>query len=268
MDAKHAIRCGCLTALAAIQVGCGRQGEATAPPTLDKLVESIGMCMRRVAPGTFSMGSPESEAGRYGDETQHTVTLTKEYWLGRYEVTQAEWEAVMGGTPSNFKGKALPVENVSWNDAMEFCKKVTETEKQAGRLPDGYAYALPTEAQWEYACRAGSTGAYAGDLDVMAWYSGNSENSSHAVGGRQANAWGFHDMHGNVGEWCRDWYEEYPGGAATDPEGAAQGSDRVLRGGSWFDGATVFRSADRYGDGPGRRGDYLGFRLCLAPVRQ
>ncbi len=155
------------------------------------------------------------------------------------------------------------MEQVSWSDAMEFCAKVTERERNAGRLTGGYAYTLPTEAQWEYACRAGSTEAYAGDLDAMAWYDGNSGNKTHPVGAKQANAWGFHDMHGNVWEWCSDWYGDYElsidDPSITDPTGPSRGSNRVRRGGSWDRIASYCRSAVRYW--------YLGFRLCLAPVR-
>ena len=130
----------------------------------------------------FMMGSPVTEQDRSDNETQHTVILTKGFWLGKTVVTQAQWEAVMGTNPSNFKGGDLSVENVSWNDAMTFCQKLTGREKAAGRLPEGYEYTLPTEAQWEYACRAGTTGAYAGELDAMAWYSNNSGGTTHPVG--------------------------------------------------------------------------------------
>jgi formylglycine-generating enzyme required for sulfatase activity len=232
-----------------------------------KLVPLAGMI--HVEPGMFTMGSPDTESQRERDEVQHAVTITKEYWLGKYEVTQGEWETVMGSNPSNFKGNnRLPVENVSWNDAMAFCQKVTERERNAGRLTEGYVYKLPTEAQWEYACRAGSTAAYAGDLGAMAWYSSNSGNETHPVGAKQANAWGFHDMHGNVWEWCSDWYDDYPAGSATDPTGPLRGWHRVLRGGSWLGSSWDCRSARRFPDGPGYRNySTVGFRLCLAPVR-
>ena len=169
----------------------------------------------------------------------------------------------MGSNPSHFKGGQLPVENVSWGDAMEFCRKLTERERQAGRLPTGTIYTLPTEAQWEYACRAGTTGDYAGKVDAMAWYAKNSGAATHAVGTKQANAWGLHDMHGNVWEWCEDWYaDKLPGGSVSDFKGAASGSLRVNRGGSWWNDAANCRSAFRIRFSPGNRYDDLGFRLC------
>ena len=232
------------------------------------IVESLCSQMILVAPGTFTMGSPASEEGRYTNETQHSVTLSKEFWLGRTEVTQGEWETRMRNNPSTVgNSKWLPVENVSWNDAMAFCQKVTDEERKAGRLPEGYEYTLPTEAQWEYACRAGSMGSYASDLDEMAWYGKNSEHETHAAGQKQMNAWGFYDMHGNVWEWCKDWYGDYPNGNVVDPAGAPEGSDRVSRGGSWDFVASNCRSAIRCRSGPDDRYRNTGFRLCLAPVR-
>ena len=189
------------------------------------------------------------------------------FWLGKTEVTQGQWEALMGNNPSNFKnaGRDAPVEQVSWDDAMQFCRKLTERERAAARLPEGYEYTLPTEAQWEYACRAGTTGDYAGNLDGMAWYNQNSGNTTHPVAQKQANGWGLYDMHGNVWEWCRDWYGNFPGGNVTDPTGPPSGSFRVYRGGGWGGGAANCRSADRFRRGPGVRVDDLGFRLALAP---
>jgi len=189
--------------------------------------------------GSFMMGSPESEADRNWDETQHRVTLTKGFWMGKTEVTQRQWMAVMGSNPSTFKGTDLPVEGVSWEDCQEFCKKLNE--KLAGGR-----YRLPTEAEWEYACRAGTTGPYAGKLDDVGWSSGISEGRTHEVGQKRANAWGLYDMHGNVREWCQDWYDRYPGGNVIDPAGAMSGSYRVLRGGSWYFNAYGCRSAYRY----------------------
>ena len=232
-------------------------------------VPDLNLEMVYIRPGTFTMGSPVTEQGRNDDEIQHTVILTEGFWLGKTVVTQAQWEAVMGGNPSKFKnaGRDAPVEQVSWDDAMQFCRKLTERERQAGHLPEGHEYTLPTEAQWEYACRAGTTGPFAGngDLDSMGWYNQNSGNTTHPVAQKQPNAWGLYDMHGNVWEWCRDWYGHYPGGSVTDPTGPSSGSDRVLRGGSWYSGAAYCRSADRYWFSPGDRYIILGFRLALAP---
>ena len=193
------------------------------------------------------------------------MTLTQGYWLGKTEVTQAQWEALMGSNPSNFKGADRPVEQVSWSDAKEFCAKLTERERTAGRLPEGYEYTLPTEAEWEYACRAGSIGDFAGELDKMGWFLSNSENQAHPVAQKQANAWGFYDMHGNVGEWCLDWYGAYPVAASQDPTGSAFGSYRVFRGGSWHDDAQSYRSARRNFGSPDKINAYVGFRVALAP---
>ena len=218
------------------------------------------MEMIYVAPGSFTMGSPESEEGHDDRETQHCVTLTEGFWLGKYEVTQAQWKSVMGSNPSHFTGDNLPVENVSWNDCQEFIRKVNaEAERQFG----GEAR-LPTEAEWEYACRAGSTGAFAGtgDLGSMGWYDGNSGSKTHPVGQKRPNAWGFYDMHGNVWEWCSDRAGAYPGGSVTDPAGAASGGSRVLRGGGWDNFARDCRSASRAGVNPGSRDGDSGFRLA------
>ena len=226
-------------------------------------VEGVGVTLVPIAGGTFSMGSM---SGGSDEQPVTTVTL-RPFWLAKTEVTQAQWEAVMGSTSSNFRGGQLPVENVSWDDAMEFCRKLTERERQAGRLPSGTIYTLPTEAQWEYACRAGTTGDYAGEVDAMAWYAKNSGAATHEVGTKQANAWGLHDMHGNVWEWCADWYaDKLPGGSVSDFKGAASGSVRVARGGSWRSDAANCRSADRDWISPGYRNDYLGFRLALSSV--
>ena len=234
-------------------------------------VPDLNLEMAYIRPGTFTMGSPDSEEGRYNDESPQTrVSLTKGYWLGKTEVTQGQYEALMGSNPSNFKnaGRDAPVEQVSWEDAMQFCRKLTERERQAGRLPEGYEYTLPTEAQWEYAGRAGTTSPFAGsaNLDSMGWYTSNSGNTTHPVAQKQANAWGLYDMHGNVWEWCRDWSGGYPGGSVTDPMGPSSGSGRVGRGGCWDDDAGGCRSASRVGYVPGGRYYFLGFRLALGSV--
>jgi formylglycine-generating enzyme required for sulfatase activity len=193
-----------------------------------EITNSIGMKLVLIPKGTFMMGSPETEKGRQENETQHEVTISKDYYLGVYEVTQAQYEKVMGKNPSSFpvakvgnENADLPVENVSWDDAVEFCKKLSDLpeEKKAGR-----EYRLPTEAEWEYACRAGSKTAYAFDdeeglLPEYGWFSRNSSRRTHTVGLLEPNAWGLYDMHGNVWEWCSDRYGDYPKGAVSDPSG-------------------------------------------------
>jgi len=192
-------------------------------------------------PGAFLMGY---------DGSQHQVTLTKGFWMSKTEVTQAQWKSVMENNPSYFKGDDLPVESVSWDDCQKFCQKT--------------GLQLPTEAQWEYACRAGSTGKYAGtgNLDEMGWYSGNSGQKTHPVGTKQPNAWGLYDMHGNVWEWCADWYGDYPSGAVTDPEGSSSGSARVERGGCWYSTAGDCSSSNRNFNFPSfANSSSHGFRL-------
>ena len=219
------------------------------------------MEMVYVAPGSFTMGSP---VGQDDDQTPHRVTLTKGYWLGKYEVTQRQWRSVMGDNPSRFDGDDHPVGNVSWDDCQKFIGKVSA----AARQQLGGEARLPTEAEWEYACRAGTTGPYGGTglLDDMGWYWSNneSERKTHPVGAKAPNAWGFYDMHGNVWEWCQDWYDAYPSGSATDPKGPASGGSRVLRGGGWVNDARYCRSAYRYWYSPAYRKWCYGFRLCCS----
>jgi len=211
-----------------------------------------GMIFILVEPGEFTMG----EATGDRDETPHVVSLTEPYWLSETQVTQEVWEKIMGSNPSYFKGEQLPVESISWNDCQDFLAKL------------GTNYRLPSEAQWEYACRAGTTTKYyAGELeqclDSIAWYYKNTGWGTHKVGLKQPNAWGFYDMHGNVWEWCRDWYGRnyYTNSPATNPTGPASGSDRVLRGGSWLSSALGLRFAFRLYIGPTLRGNSLGFRV-------
>ena len=234
-------------------------------------VPDLNLTMIWVKPGTFMMGSPESEAGRSSNETQHQVTLTKGFYLGKYEVTQAQWEKVKGSNPSHFKGADRPVEKVPWNDAVDFCKKLTEMEKKAGRVPEGMSYQLPTEAQWEYACRAGTTTAYSWGNDINSsranynWVNGGNDGNdfkqTRDVGQYAANPWGFFDMQGNVWEWVSDWKANYLTNAQTDPEGPASGSYRVERGGSWISGGTNLRSAKRISTTPSNRFPTIGFRV-------
>ena len=264
-----------------MMVGCGEEAQKeavqerakdnnAAPLGENFTVPDLNLTMLWVKPGTFMMGSPTNEAGRQGDETQHQVTLTNGFYLGKYEVTQAQWERVMGSDPSKFKGADRPVEQVSWNDVTSFCRKLTEMERRAGRLPSGMAYQLPTEAQWEYVCRAGTRSAYSFGENLTSRQANISggPGETTSVGNYPANAWGFHDMHGNVYEWCADWYGDYPSGAVRDPVGPADGSARVERGGSWNYAANLARCAIRFSYGPANGSNALGFRLSLRPARQ
>ena len=276
-----------------------------------------------IPPGTFTRGSPVDEPGRKPDESpQARVTLTRGFWLGKTFVTIGQWKSVMGldvrgelqkainddtpyelgdqqqklrdfmhwsraADPALYLGNEdddLPMYFVSWNEAMEFARKLTGRERAAGRLPAGYEYSLPTEAQWEYACRAGSTGAtYAGPnnpavLDQIAWYDQNSaagysgrrlgptRSGPRAVAQKQPNAWGLYDMQGNIWQWCRDWYGPYPRGDVTDPIGPESGTARVNRGGSFGSGAHALRSAARAANPPPEASAYRGFRVALSPA--
>ena len=262
--------------LGLLMVGCGEEAKKEAvqeeapkeapfaiKPGENFTVPDLNLTMIWVEPGTFMMGSPVSEAGRIQNEIQHQVTLTKGFYLGKYEVTQAQWSRVMGNTPSFFKGADKPVEQVSWNDAVEFCKKLTEMEKEAGRIPQGMSYKLPTEAQWEYACRAGTSTMYWWGDSISSSNAnyGNSVRETSPVGKYPANPWGFYDMHGNVWEWSADWYDDYPSGSVTNPIGPASGSYRVHRGGSWHNGGANLRSAERTIITPSDRSNNLGFRV-------
>lgn len=232
------------------------------PATKEINLNGVKLELVLIPAGKFIMGSPESEAERGAKEKQHEVTITNPYYIGKYEVTQAQWEAVMGKNPSGYKAKDKPVETVSWNDIQEFMKQA------------GNGLRLPTEAQWEYACRAGTkTAFYTGDrvedLARAGWYGsnstpvGNSGKESNAVGQKAANAFGIYDMHGNVLEWCADWYGAYPEEAANDPKGPAEGTNRVVRGGSWVEGPKSCRAACRGQFPPTWRVTNFGFRVVV-----
>ena len=227
-----------------------------------EVANSIEMKFRLIPAGEFMMGSPESDDDAASvSRPQHKVRITKPFYLGVYEVTQAEYEKVMGENPSKFKGATNPVERVSWDDAVEFCKRLSTKE--------GKTYRLPTEAEWEYACRAGTTTEYTfGDdpasLVEYAWDEGNSDGKTHAVGEKKPNAWGLYDMHGNVCEWCADWYapDYYAVSPTDDPPGPQTASHRVGRGGSWYDTAGNCVSSLRFGFVPSPRSANLGFRVA------
>jgi len=232
----------------------------------------LGQTFKLIPAGTFTMGSPSNELGRFSNEgPQHQVTLTQSFYMQTTEVTQAQWEAVMRSNPSYFTGcSTCPVEQVSWNDVQSYIT-------QMNLRPGEGTYSLPTEAQWEYSARAGSTTAfynggitetdcgYDPNLDAIGWYCYNSGNETHPVAQKTPNTWGLYDMSGNVWEWCQDWYGSYPSSSVTDPTGPSSGSDRVLRSGNWYFGARDCRSAFRYYDAPADRSYYGGFRLLRQP---
>jgi formylglycine-generating enzyme required for sulfatase activity len=229
--------------------------------------KGVTLAMAGIPAGTFSMGTDPTASRYQRDEGPVTIVhITRPFWLGRTELTQAQWEAMDMPNNSYHRGANRPVTNATWEQAMEFCRRLNKRERMAGRLPDGYVYTLPTEAQWEYACRAGANGDYAGELDELGWYSGNSEGETHPVAQKRPNAWGLYDMHGNVLEWCRDWYGSYAGGQRDDPKGVSEGSVRVIRGGSWGYGAVFCRSAYRVRLRPDSRWVILGLRVALTPA--
>ena len=248
----------------------------------------------RIAPGVFTMGSPAGELGRGADEVQHQVTITRAFLMKTTEVTQAEWQAVMGNNPSYFAGEPgrgaacganCPVEQVSWNDAVEYVNRLSDAAGLARCYGANRAFAglgclgyrLPTEAEWEYAARAGTQTAYHTgvntqtncnndpnpndpNMDLAGWYCGNAAGTTHPVGQKQVNAWGLYDMHGNVWEWVQDWSAAYPAGAAVDPVGPAAGVSRVIRGGSFDNNAQYARAAFRFNFSPGFGSPNFGFR--------
>lgn len=212
--------------------------------------------MLPLSSGTVTMGRPSGPP-------LSQVKISRPFWLGKTEVTQAQYERVMDVNPSKFKGSDLPVEDITWDDATEFCRKLTAQAKAGDWLPKGFEFTLPTEAQWEYASRAGTIGDVVGELDAVAWYVDNSGKKTHPVGQKAANAWGFYDMQGNVWEWCLDWYGDYPRGQVTDYAGAASGPERVLRGGGWYSTASRWPLDLRLNRVPGFHTFALGFRLAL-----
>ncbi|MFM2152817.1 MAG: hypothetical protein RL199_1252 [Pseudomonadota bacterium] len=236
--------------------GSGGGSTGTAGELTTKYFQGVAVEFSYIPAGNFMMGSPESDpdAGIH-EKTQHKVTLTKPFLLARTEVTQHLWTAVMDNNPSYYTGdNKRPVEMVSWNDAQLFVAALNTAEGVTEM------YRLPTEAEWEYAARAGSTSPRYGTLDIIAWYNSNSGNETHAVKGKAANAWGLYDMLGNVWEWTGDWYGDYALTAVTDPKGPASGSVRVCRGGSWVSDASNSRAAYRASSGPGGTNGSLGFR--------
>jgi formylglycine-generating enzyme required for sulfatase activity len=224
--------------------------------------------LRWIEPGSFLMGSPEYEAERDDDETRHPVTLSEGFWLGETTVTQALWEAAMGENPSEFKGAERPVEQVSWEDAQRFFQTLNSERDDIGLR-------LPSEAEWEYACRAGTIGPfwfgdnitsgqvnYDGNYPYAGGKAGEYREQTVEVKALPCNDWGLFQMHGNVWEWCQDWFDDYPQGPVIDPQGPYAGEERLLRGGSWINSGSFCRSANRVGYTPVNRANVTGFRLA------
>ncbi len=231
--------------------------------------KGVRLAFRWIPPGAFMMGSPKDEPERFSDEgPQHRVTISEGFWLAETPVTQALWQVVMGENPSRFKGEKRPVESVSWEDAQRLIEALNQLKPELDLC-------LPTEAQWEYACRAGTTTPfhfgenitpeqvnYDGSEPYNNGAKGEYRHETVAVKALPANAWGLYQMHGNVWEWCQDWFGGYPAEPVSDPEGPATGTARVLRGGAWDVLGQYCRAAVRYFWGPGKRGSDIGFRLA------
>ena len=330
-----------IAAAALLLGGCLSKAAAerrTDPYSRAVTINDLSLTLLPIPAGTFVWGSPEDEPGHYQNESPQTrVVIDYPFWIGRVEVTQGQWSALMhtsvvgqarlmlaDDTPYLLHGEMqtvrqrtgyrkdsdpaeavgvvaadMPMYWVNWNEAAEFCRRLTARERAAGRVPPGYVYRLPTEAEWEYAARAGTTGAtYAGPLailgkydapglDAIAWYGGNSSvgysgkgwstadwpekqypggmAGPHKVGTKKPNPWGLYNMLGNVNEWVYDWLAPLPGGQASDPAGPATGTEKVIKGGSWFNAARSSRAANRDRSDPRRRFFGLGFRVALAP---
>jgi formylglycine-generating enzyme required for sulfatase activity len=261
-----------------------RQAEAAAQlsvpvETAVDLGDGVKLELVLIPPGMFDMGSPDSEVGRWNDMEKpvHRVRISRAFYMGKYEVTQEQWQKVMGTNPSYFEGATLPVQDVSWDDCQEFLAKLNALGN--ARRP----FRLPTEAEWEWACRAGTKMrfCFGGDdarLGEYAWYKANSGGRVHPVGEKQPNAWGLHDCHGNVSEWCSDWYGAYPANTwsskfrwTPDPQGTPSGLGRMVRGGSWINAPKVCLSAGRwtcvFSDGTSGRMFNLGFRIAIAAMK-
>ena len=226
----------------------------------------------RIPPGEFMMGCSTSDNECDDDEKPaHQVTITKGFLIGRYEVTAGQWKAVMGKEPPNFKADFLPAQFVSWNEAQEFIRRLNQRN-------DGYLYRLPTEAEWEYTCRAGTKGDYPDNLEWLAWYEANSGHRPHQIGEKHPNDWGVYDMNGNLEEWCQDWYDKdyYSHSPGTDPQGPATGTERVIRGGSFIDSGpfsavvdgSKLRSPARWQSTPAGILDSYGFRVVAVTRSQ
>ena len=271
--------------------GCGSNGTNNKVPIETFVIQDINLEMIKCPAGKFMMGSPKEEYSKakndihkyhkkvFGfeyNEKLHLVNITKPFYIGKYEVTQKQYSSLTGKNPSRFQNDNKPVEKVTHDEAKAFCDQLNS--KYSNLIPKGYKFALPTEAQWEYACRAGTKTALNNDKDLtdynktcqnlneIAWNMYNCGKSTSDVGKKKPNSWGIYDMHGNVWEWCNDWYGEYPDKEVIDPIGPASGKDKVNRGGSCGDGPSRCRSASRDFCNPKMSGCLLGFRVALVPI--
>jgi formylglycine-generating enzyme required for sulfatase activity len=255
----------CSLLIVTVQLGCdnrsslenSKAGEASPGLSNPGLVPLTNMVL--IKAGTFM-------------RIKYPVTITRDFWIGKYEVTQGQFSAVLGRNPSHFPGDPnRPVEKVTFIDASAYCSAITQRERQAKHLPMDYEYRLPSEAEWEYACRAGTTNFFSfGDdpstADQFAWTAENSEATTHPVGLKRPNPWGLYDMHGNVWEWCLDWFEPYPALALTNPVGPASSKFKVFRGGGWNQDIEYARSSNRFMMAPSNGIHFVGFRLALGPI--
>ncbi len=255
-------------------------GALMANDTPEIVLASLDMALVRVEPGSFQCGSQD---GYQCEKPPHRVRISRGFWIGRHPVTQAQFRGVMLSNPSYFRGDRQPVESVCWQDAHEFCSRLTALQRAGGGLPGEARFRLPTEAEWEYACKTEPTGRPAppapeaplpafcschetGLLEASGWYAGNSQGHTHPVGLKRPNRRGLYDMHGNVGEWCLDWFAPYPPEEQTDPKGPPDGDRKVRRGGGWSSCPRRCRATDRLGIAPECRSGLLGFRLVLCSV--
>ena len=245
------------------------------------ILDEIKLEMVYCPAGIFMMGSSTNEQGRYNDEIQHEVIITKPFMIGKYPVTQKQYETIMGNNPSKFKRYNNPIDSINWNEAISYCDKINFLYK--AKLPKGYLFYLPTEAQWEYACRAGTSNKLKNNkikiinnralidkncytFNEVAWYDKNSNNNTHPVGHKKPNDWGIYDMLGNVWEWCMDWYGDYPNYAESDPIRTCQNTGRIIRGGSWKNNQYCCRPSHRGSYSPTDCRDNIGFRIALVSI--
>lgn len=246
--------------------GCRRESSVTVSPPTNSPPASLSVVL---VPMTNMV---LIKAGSFR-RLKRTITISHDFWLGKYEVTQAEYSGLMGKNPSHFKDHPeAPVEKINYYEAMAYCSAVTQRERQAGRLPASCEYRLPTEAEWEYACRAGTTNLFSfgdstAESDQYAWTWENSEGTTHLIGQKRPNPWGLHDMHGNVWEWCLDWFADYPAVDASDPLGPPQGKMKVFRGGGWNNEVQFARSANRFIMSPSNGIYFVGFRVALSQAK-